>query len=140
MDGLGRVFNVVPEASSLYISMETCSAISYICKSNSSDVYTIREAKDSSGTSVQDVGNVLTHYYTTTDVDGSVAWTKVTQTAADETGTITTGSIVVFTVLTSWLDDGFDYVQVTGGGSTVIALLHDLTVQRAPANLALPGE
>jgi hypothetical protein len=46
----------------------------------------------------------------------------------------------VFTVLTSWLDDGFDYVQVTGGGSTVIALLHDLTVQRAPANLALPGE
>jgi hypothetical protein len=141
MEGLGRVFNVVPAANGLYISMETCSAISFVCTSAGSDSFNFAEAKDSAGTGVQDISPLITHYYDAADTDGSVAWTKTTQAAADETGTITTGHCAVVTIHTSYLDDGFDYVSCTASSSgTVIAILHDLIVQRTPANLALPGE
>ena len=141
MDGLGRVFNVVPAAKTLYISMETCGAISFVCTSANSDSFNFQEAQDSAGTGAQDIGAVISHYYTTTDTDGSVKWTKVTQTAADETGTIATSSCAVVTIYASMLDDTFDFVSCTPSSTgTVIAILHDLTVQRTPANLALPGE
>lgn len=144
MEGLGRVFNVVPAAVGLYINMKDCSAISFVCTgAGSGSTFNIQEAKNSSGGSVQDVGAVISQYYTTTDTDGSVAWTKVTQAAADETGSIASGSVAVVTVECSKLDDGFDYVSCSDSasqGGTVIAILHDLTVQRTPANLSLPGE
>lgn len=142
MDGLGRVFNVVPVAAGLYISMKECSAISFVCTGGSGgSVFNFAEAQDSAGTGLQDVGAVITRYYTTTDTDGSVAWTKVTQAAADETGSVASGTVAVVDILCSQLDTGYDYVSCTGTNSgTVIAILHDLTVQRTPANLSLPGE
>lgn len=141
MEGLGRVFNVVPAANGLYIDMRQCSGISFVCTSANSDSFNFAEAKDSAGTAVQDIGAVITHYYDNADTDGSLAWTKTTQAAADETGTITTGHCAVVEIFTSMLDDGFDYVSCTASATgTVIAILHDLTVQRKPVNLAVPGE
>lgn len=141
MEGLGRVFNVVPAAKTLYINMRDCSAISFICTSANSDSFNFQEAKDSAGTGVQDLGAVIKQYYVTTDTDGSAAWAKVTQAAADETGTVATGSVACVTIFCSMLDDLFDYVSCTASSTgTVIAILHDLTVQRTPANLSLPGE
>lgn len=144
MEGLGRVFNVVPAAAGLYINMRDCSAITFICTgAGSGSTFNFAEAKTSGGGSVQDLGAVISQYYTTTDVDGSVAWTKVTQAAADETGSVASGSVAAVCIECSKLDDGFDYVSCTDSasqGGTVIAILHDLTVQRTPANLSLPGE
>jgi hypothetical protein len=145
MDGLGRVFNVVPAAASLYISMEQCSAISFVCTSANSDTFAFGEAQDSAGTGAQlfadgAKGTYPTHYYEASDVDGSVAWVKHSL-ADDTTGAITTGHCIVVSVLSSIMDDTYDYVYVTPSATgTVIAILHDLTVQRTPANLAVPGE
>ncbi len=141
MEGLGRVFNIVPAANGLYIDMRQCSCVSFVCTSANSDSFNFAEAKDSAGTGVQDLGAVITHYYDAADTDGSVAWTKTTQAAADETGTITTGHVAVVSIFGTMVDDTFDYVSCTASTTgTVIAILHDLTVQRKPVNLALPGE
>ncbi len=143
MEGLGRVFNIVPAAGGLYIAMKDCSAISFVCTGGSgTSVFNFAEAKDSAATGLQDMGAVIKQYYSTSDTDGSVAWSKVTQTAADEnTVAVANGSVAVFWISCAMLDDGYDYVSCTGTNSgTVIAILHDLTVQRTPANLSLPGE
>lgn len=144
MEGLGRVFNVVPAAIGLYINMKDCSAISFVCTgAGSGSTFNFGEAKDTAGTAVQDLGAVISQYYTNADTDGSLAWVKATQAAADETGSIASGHVAVVTIECSKLDDGFDYVVCTDSaaqGGTCIAILHDLTVQRTPANLSLPGE
>ncbi len=120
MEALGRVFDIVPAAKTLF---------------------NFQEAKDSAGTGVQDIGAVIKQYYTNADTDGSLHWSKTTQAAADETGTVATGSCVVVHILASMLDDGFDYVSCTASSTgTVIAIPYDLLVQRTPANMPLPGE
>lgn len=145
MDGLGRVYNVVPAAAGLYINMRDCSAVSFVCTSANSDTFAFSEAKDSSGTSVTLLadgtkGSFPVRYYEASDTDGSVAWVKHAL-ADDTTGAITTGHVIVVDVLASMLDDGFDYVKCAASSTgTVIAILHDLLVQRTPANLSLPGE
>lgn len=145
MDGLGRVFNVVPAAEGLYINMRDCSAVSFVCTSANSDTFAFGEAQSSGGTNAQlfadgAKGTYPTRYYEASDTDGSVAWVKHSL-ADDTTGAITTGHCIVVTVLSSLLDDTYDYVYVTPSSTgTAIAILHDLTVQRTPANLSLPGE
>ncbi len=144
IEGLGRVFNIVPVAVGLWINYKDCSAVTFVCTSaGTGSAWQVQEAKTSAGGSAQDIGAVITRYYTTTDNDGSVAWTKVTQAAADETGTIAAATIAALWIPGSQLDDGFAYVAVTDANAqsgTVIAILHDLTVARTPANLSLPGE
>lgn len=145
MIGLGRVFNVVPAAAALYIKMVDCSAITFFCTSGNSDTFAFGESKDSAGVTEQlfadgAKGTYPTIYYEASDTDGSVAWVKHSL-ADDTTGAITTGHVIAVCVFASIMDDGYEYVYVTPSSSgTVIAVLHDLTVQRTPANLSLPGE
>lgn len=115
---------------------------------------TLQEAKDNSGTSAQNLA-VIDHYYrkSASSLAGTEAWTKVTQTAA---ATITSASgegaadeaIWVFPVYGVQLDDGFEFVNVstskvsgstTAELGTVLYVLHDLEVQRTPANLKASG-
>lgn len=145
MDGLGRVFNVVPAAQGLYINMVDCSAVTYVCTSANSDTFAFGESKDSAGGTTQLLadganGSYPKRYYEASDTDGSVAWVKHSL-ADDTTGAITTGHCIVVTLYTSMLDDGYKYVYVTPSSTgSAIAILHDLVVQRTPANLSLPGE
>ena len=46
-----------------------------------------------------------------------------------------TNDNVVITVRAEQLSDGYDRVQCTAATGTCVAVLHDLTVQRGPANL-----
>lgn len=141
MEGLGRVFDIVPAAKTLYISMQNCSGIAFVCTSANSDSFNFQEAQDSAGTGAKDIGAVIKQYYTNADTDGSLHYSKTAQAAADETGTVATGSFVVVHILAPMLDDGFDYVSCTPSSTgTVIAVLYDLLVQRTPASMPLPGE
>lgn len=134
MEGLGRVLDVVPIASGVYISMKNCSGITFVC--TGADTFTVREAKDSSGTSVQNIGNVITHYYQNTSTAGAAGWTKQPQAAGaavTQAGAYTT----VIEIFGSQMDDGFDYIYCHAAASGLVtAIPHDLTVQRSPANLA----
>ena len=97
---------------------------------------------------------VITEYFvkSETTLDGDETWTRVAQSAAatiaDPGGAGTSAEeqqIVAFTVLGTQLSDGYDYVSLdyatTASNAqlaTVLYVLHDLTVQRAPQNLVAP--
>ncbi len=51
-------------------------------------------------------------------------------------GADATNDAMAITVHASQLSDGYDQVQVEVDGGILVAIIHDLTVQRAPANLA----
>ncbi len=148
-EGLGRVFNVVPIASGVGISLDECSAISFVL-TGATGVATLTIAQTFAGT--YRAGSFftpawapITRVYGSTATDGTAAWTKATITAAatftnGTTAGLTTSINSVFTVYGSQLPDGYGYIKCTATGSGLCtAILHDLTVQRAPANLAKVG-
>jgi len=130
MEGLGRLFNVVPIAAGKKISMKDCQGITFVCTGD--DTFTLNNGATYNGATTTLA--TITDYYTSTATDGSAAWVFATQAAADNVA-IASGS-VAFYVDSGDLAASDEYVEVTVGGSgLVMAILHDLLVQRAPANL-----
>lgn len=92
----------------------------------------------------------IDHFYikAATTLAGTETWTRVTQSEASEV--VVSGAtygasqcLVAIEVAASQLADGYSYVSVISPdpGSTarvvsVVAILHDLQIKRAPANLA----
>ncbi len=143
-EGFGKQFNVVPIAAGVGLSLRGASAVAFVCTNTvTAAVFTITCAPTFGGTYVAPTssGGIITHYYQSTAVNGSAAFTKVTQAAANAVTVTGTGLTTVIEVLGVMLPDPNVYVKCTnsGGAGLVMAVLHDLTVQRAPANLALVG-
>lgn len=135
MEGLGRVFNVVPIAAGQGISMKQCSAVTFVCTGN--DTFTLTVASTFAG-SYATPGNIITRKHTNTSTANTAAWVDATQ-AASNAVTISSGS-VAFTVGQSQLADPAAYLKVSVGASgLVVAILHDLKVKRVPANLPIVG-
>jgi hypothetical protein len=136
MQGLGRTFNVVPIAAGVGLSLAHASAVTYICTGN--DTFTLTAASTFAG-SYATPGNIITQKYTCTSTAGTAAWSAKTTQAASNAVTISSGT-VAFTIYTSMLTDPTKYLKVAAGGSgLVMAIFHDLTVQRSPANLPILG-
>lgn len=139
MEGLGRVFNVISVASGVGINLSGASAVSFI--GTNDNTYTVTIAKTFAGSYTQPTGfNPIARWYQdTSNGAGTAAWTKQTQ-AASNALVIASDYQVVFTVLASQMPDLYQYVKCTAsspGDGTLVAVLHDLTVQRGPANLAI---
>jgi hypothetical protein len=135
MEGLGRLINVVPIAAGAGLSMKGASAVTFVCTGN--DTFTLTVASTFAG-SYATPGSIITRTYTSTSTNGTAAWVKATQAAAN-TVVISSGA-VAFAVFGSQLADPKCYVKVSAGGSGLVAaVFHDLTVQRGPANLAIVG-
>lgn len=136
-EGLGRVFNVVPIAAGQGILLRDCSAVTFVCTGN--DTFTLTLATTFAGSYSQPSGfNPITRKYTNTATNGTAAWVKATQ-AASNAVTIASGT-VAFSLLVSQIPDTYNYVKNTASSAgLVMAVLHDLTVQRTPANLAILG-
>ncbi|MGR6923094.1 hypothetical protein ACU635_53320 [[Actinomadura] parvosata] len=133
MKGLGRVFNVVPAASGVHIPLKGASAVSFITyEDDGTTIATIKESIDGASEQALDC-DVYPHK--APGVGGT--WTAMAE--QDDTlalGADTTNDCMVFTVDASQLSAGYNCVEVTVDGGICIALLHDLTVQRKPTNLA----
>jgi hypothetical protein len=137
MDGLGRVFNVVPVAAdSPWVSLLEASAVTFVCVGANSETFTLTQARSSGGSGSTSLAP-LDHYYKSTGSAGATAWTRDNAPTSGAVVTTTTANpVAVFTVHESELSDGFSHVQVTSSSSgTVFAITHDLKSQRAPANL-----
>jgi hypothetical protein len=137
MDGLGRVFNVHPVADDVYVSLRDAGAVSFICVNAAGDTYTLNEAKDAAGTGAQVLATMGDFYVSATV--GAV-WAKQAHSAASTI--VPTGSqdVAVITVRAEELSDTYDYVKLAStGAGTVVALIHDLAVQRKPENLPAVG-
>lgn len=137
MLGLGRVLNVVAAASGVHIPLDGAAAVTYVCADAGSgdQVATIKESIDGGSEQALDVD---IHPYVGPDVGGT--WTAAAEQddTFDMNGTSpgsATNDTLVFTIHGSQLSDGFNCVEVAVDAGTCIAILHDLVVQRDPANL-----
>jgi hypothetical protein len=140
MQGLGRVFNFVGAANGVGLNLSECSAVTFIFTND--DTATLTVATSLAGTYraysffTPNWTPVTVSYQNHDNGAGTGTWVKVTQTAAS---TVVVGSDyqTAFTVYGSQLPDGYDYIKctMTTGDGICVAILHDLTVQRAPANL-----
>jgi hypothetical protein len=134
MDGLGRIFNIIHEASGVHIPLKDAGAVTFVnFLAAGTQSVTLKESI--AGASEQNLAKI-TRVYKGPGVGGT--WTKVTQAAAAtyDNSTDATNDCIVFTVEAASLTDGYNCVEVTSGTGTCIAIVHDLLDQRAPENLA----
>lgn len=132
MKGLGRVFNVIPAASGVHIPLKHATAISFVTYED--DGTTIATIKESIGGASEQALDCDVYPHKAPGVGGT--WTAMAE--QDDTlalGGDTTNDCMVFTIDSTQLSAGFNCVEVTVDGGICIAILHDLTVQRDPANL-----
>lgn len=144
MRALGRVLDVVPNASGVGISLKNCSGVGFIAVASSTATTSLAfTAATSYGGSY---GNVVTTsgfgqpgtWYQRAG-DATHAWTKQTASWSNQVLTIgaTSGYESYVDYLVSELADNYDYLKVTATNASLTAILFDLTVQRAPENLAI---
>jgi hypothetical protein len=147
MDGLGTVLNVIKTASGLNVPLTQAGAVTFVFgdAGTGAAIATVTQT-DSTGVESEADLNVFTvsgtkgtngvsTLYVGPDVGGT--WTELAATA-DNTADLsddTTNDTGVFTVKAEQLSDGYDCVQVTVDTGLCTAILHDLKVQRTPANL-----
>jgi hypothetical protein len=137
MEGLGRVLDVIPIAAGQAFKFRGASAITVVCTGN--DTFTIT-ASSTYGGSYTSPGNLINHYYQRADTNGTHAWTKQTQTASNAVVQANSGYTTVAEILTSTISDPNAYIKVSAAASGLVTvILHDLTVQRKPANLEILG-
>lgn len=164
MEALGRLFDISIGATPadavagaitgkrVRLNRASGVTIVVVAGAGSTDILDVdlQEHSAATGGTSQDL-DIIDHYYLKdeTTLDGDETWTKVTQSAASEitnAGSASAEQILVIEVDATQLSDGFEYVSLnvpdlgTNGSKyvTVLYLLRDLTVQRAPANLAAP--
>lgn len=146
MEGLGRDFNIVPVCTAgPAINLSGCSAVTFVV-TGATAVPTLTIATTFTGTYqaasfFSPAWAPIKNVYWTALTTGVNAWAKQVITAAatftlGTTTGLTTATAAVFTVYGSQLPDPYKYIKCTVTGSGIgMAILHDLTVKRAPANL-----
>ncbi len=134
MEALGRTINVVPIAAGRGLRCDTGEGWTFVC--TGADTFTLTAATTFGG-SYSTPGNIITYRYTNTATNGSAAWVKTTQSAANTV--VNAGATTsAFFVSNASLPDGYKYVKVSVGASgLVVAIQGDLSVQRTPANLPI---
>ena len=136
MEALGRLLNLVPTADGVFVNLKNASGVTFIGVKSGGDTYTVQSAAAASGGSDLDV---VEHWYENANADGSSAWTRSADQVADAAVT-TTAAVAAIHVDAKSLPDGHAYVKCTSTSTGLVyAIVHDLTVQRTPANLPALG-
>jgi len=136
-EGLGRLFNLVPTAEDVAINLANGAAVTFVCNGANAEMFTVVESV--AGGSPANLA-AIDHYYKGAAV-GATTWTKdAAPTSAAVVTTTTAAPVAVVTVRGEQLSDGKTHVEIQASASgTVFAILHDLVVQRDPANLPAVG-
>ena len=144
-DGLGRVFNVIYQASGLDVPLTKATAVSFTSFLDAGTQALTFTQTDSTGVNSEIDLEIFTfggvtapatpsRIYAGPGVGGG--WVEKAATADSVfTNADATNDNVVITVRAEQLSDGYDRVQCTAATGTCVAIIHDLTVQRGPANL-----
>lgn len=145
MEGLGRLFNVTPIAAGKPVNLSQTGGVTFVCTGNDTFTLTVGTTQGSVATTppTTAIGGGLVHnYYTNTSTDGTAGWVKVALASGSYVNAVTIASgTAVFTIYNAALagissSTKYTYVKVgVGGSGLVAAIVHDLDVQRAPANL-----
>lgn len=130
-EGLGRLFNVVPTGDAIEVNLKNAAGVTFICVG--ADTYTIQESTSAAGAGAQDL-LAWDHWFTNAGALGATAWVEASDSTPAAAAVIAANAAVY--VDATELSAGFDFVQCnSAAGGLVIVILHDLTVQRNPANL-----
>lgn len=136
IETLGRTVDVIPIAAGQGFSVRDCAGVLFVC--TGSDTFTLTVATSFAG-AYSAPGTLLpfTRKYVATGTNGTGAWARTNQAASNVfTGTGTTAAYLDCNAL----PDTYTYVKLTqSGAGLVTAILGDLNVQRAPANLRIKG-
>lgn len=146
--GLGRVFNTVFTASGALVPLTRASAVSYVVAHPGTGTATLTFTQQDStgvkspinlniGTQTAGSENLGSLWNVGPDTGGTWTLTAATSANVFTLGGATNDAGVV-TVRAEQLADGYDTVVATasaGATTFCVALLHDLLVQRKPANL-----
>lgn len=136
MEALGRLVDIVPIAAGQ--AFKTRGATGFLVVCTGADTFTVTVG-NSFGSVSTNPGTIINHFYQRADTNGTHAWTRQTQAASNAVVQANAGYTTAFEVLSAMIE-GYTYMKVAVGGSgLVIALPHDLTVQRTPANLEILG-
>lgn len=141
-EGLGRLFNVIPIAAGKPINITQASAVTFVCTGNDTFTLTVGTTHGSVATTPPTTaigGGLIRNYYTSTATDGSAAWVKTALASPSYVNAVTIASgTVAFSVYPIDLAGSTAYTYLecgVGSGGLVTAIVHDLNVQRTPANL-----
>jgi hypothetical protein len=139
MEGLGRLYNLLPTGDGVYVSLKQATGVAFLCVGANAETFTLAEAKDAAGTGAQNLATI-TRYYSNSAAAAATAWVKEAIAAGAVVTTTTAKPVAVIEIQADELSDDYSYVKVTSSSTgTVVGILHDLNVQRAPANLVAPG-
>jgi hypothetical protein len=131
MDGLGRVFNIIPTADGAWVNLRDAEAVTFICVG--ADTYTVQDASSSAGAGAANLA-AIQNEWTNAGAVGATAWVRVAPHAA--ANNLVVAANAAFTVDAAQLRDGFKYVRCSStAAGLVYAVAHDLRVQRDPGNL-----
>jgi len=140
MLGLGRLFNVVPVATGKHVSLANASGVTFVCYEDGG-AQAIAFKESIAGASEQALA-VINELYASSGVGG-----VFTRETTDANGALSDSSSVVkkdttafdcavFYIAAEQLSEGFDSVECTiDGAGMCFAIVHDLNIQRTPANL-----
>ncbi len=134
MMGLGRTHNVLTAASGITIPLTRAGAVEFHSfEADGTTIMTVTEL-DSTGTNSEQALDVDFEPHKIPAVGGT--WTAMAeQDSTVDLGADATNDQMAIVVHATQLSDGYDSVQVTTDGGILTAILIDLAVQRAPANL-----
>lgn len=160
MEALGRLFDVAQIVAPVDINgagatgnrvhlknASACTFLVSLAAGANATVIDLQEHDAATGGTSQDL-DIVTRCYKKSEatLDADETWTLVTQAAASE---VTTGGALqelwAIEVDAASLSDGFGWVSVNlsdpaaAEAASVVAILHDLNVQRDPANLVNPN-
>ncbi len=134
MEGLGRLFNVVYSASGVHIPMKNYAGVTFL-NFLDAGTQTVTLKESINGLSEQNLV-VIDRLWKAPAIGGT--WTLVTQAvlATYNHATDATNDLIAIYVGADQLSAGFNCLEMTSGTGTCVAILHDMNVQRTPANLA----
>lgn len=146
-DGLGRVLNVIATASGVAIPLTSGTAVTYVHFEPGTGTATLDFTQLDSAAANSIALNIGTDDFTTAGGPGKASdyyvgpdiggtWTAKAATDAD---TFTLGGATndtgVVTVRAEQLANDYVYAVATASAGSLVAIIHDLTVQRKPSNL-----
>lgn len=145
MRALGREYNLCAAASGQALSLREASGIGILAlNTTASGTVTVTAGTTYAGSyenwSAANGFGMPSTYYSGT-ATATAAWAKNTTSWSTNVLVGATGNNNMWYLdfLVSELADTYDYIKVTATGCTITAILYDLTVQRTPANLQIPG-
>jgi len=132
-DPIGRLFNLVHTADAVYVNLQDAGAVTFVGQLTAGDTFTFTEATSAGGGGAQVLTTVTSK---NTIAVGGGTWTTTAQ-AAGSTVVTTGAEVVTATIRAEELSAGYSWIKCASTSTgTVMAILHDLKVQRTPANLA----